>query len=180
MRFADIKKNDINLEDFKSPLGFEDYLVSKEGLIYSLKRNKLMKPFKDSKGYLQIHLFQNGKRVSMKVHILVAKLFVDNPYNKPCVNHLDGDKSNPHYLNLEWCTHKENTQHALAHELKHTFANNLKDEVAVCQYTKDGELIQRFDSMQQASKLTNTPQPNISKVCKGERKTANSFIWRYE
>lgn len=179
MRYADIKPCDINLDDFKSPLGFNDYLISKRGEIFSLKSNRLLKPFKDSKGYLQIHLFNNGKRISKKVHILVAELFVPNPFNKPCVNHLDGNKSNPNYTNLEWCTHKENTAHALQNGLKTIFANNLNEEVSVAQYSKQGELLHTYSSMSEASKLTGTSQPNISKVCRGIRKTANNFIWRY-
>lgn len=179
MRYADIKKNDINLEDFKSPLGFSDYVVNKYGLIYSFKTNKYLKPYKDSKGYLQIQLVNDlGDKVSKKIHILVAELYVDNPLNKPCVNHLDGNKQNPIYTNLEWCTYKENTHHALKTGLKKTFANNLNEKVAVGQYTKEGVLIKIFDSMQKASKETNTPQSNISKVCSGERNTANNYIWR--
>ena len=59
-----------------------------------------------------VMLTKTGRKRGIRVHQLVAHEFVDNPENKKTVNHKDGNKSNNHYLNLEWCTQKENNQHA--------------------------------------------------------------------
>ena len=62
-------------------------------------------------GYAHVQLHKNGKVKSMRVHRLVALSFIPNIHNKPHVNHIDGDKLNNHYSNLEWCTASENELH---------------------------------------------------------------------
>ena len=64
-------------------------------------------------GYLRVWLWNDkGERKKIFVHRLVAMCFIDNPDNKPEVNHIDGDKQNNRVDNLEWCTTTENCQHA--------------------------------------------------------------------
>ena len=66
--------------------------------------------------FCKLGLFNGYEVVSInhkkyKVHRLVAQAFLPNPENKPCVNHIDGNKQNNHYKNLEWVTHAENMEH---------------------------------------------------------------------
>ena len=63
-------------------------------------------------GYFSVILCDGKTQKNVFVHRLVAECFVPNPENKPIVNHIDGNKSNPHFSNLEWCTQKENVRHA--------------------------------------------------------------------
>ena len=63
-----------------------------------------MIPKKDKDGYLNIGL-RNGKgRFFRRVHQLVAKAFIENPNNYEVINHIDGNRTNNHFTNLEWCT----------------------------------------------------------------------------
>ncbi len=71
---------------------------------------KYIKPVKHPKGYMKVGL---GKEGSEYVHRLVAVAFVENPDNKPHVNHKDGNKENNLYINLEWCTPIENNNHCV-------------------------------------------------------------------
>jgi HNH endonuclease len=95
-----------------SPIRPDLYIISNYGNIKNIKSNLLLGNRVDSHGYRHISIRIGDKYKNIKLHRLVAMLFIDNPENKPCVNHKDGVKLNNHYSNLEWCTKRENNQHA--------------------------------------------------------------------
>lgn len=72
-----------------------------------------MKPQLRNK-YLSVNLSIKGKQKRFNIHRLVATLFLENAGNKPCVNHIDGDKTNNSCTNLEWVTYSENAKHAFS------------------------------------------------------------------
>ena len=94
-------------------LSLSDYEITQNGDIINKRNGRKIKPQKNDKGYLRVSI--GGKL--MFVHRLVAEKYVPNPNNKPQVNHIDGNKLNNNYTNLEWTTNKENRQHALTHNL---------------------------------------------------------------
>lgn len=110
---------------WKEIIGYEDrYMVSNTGIVKSIDRYVLNKltgnlNFKKSRelyskhksGYSQVTLMKDGKPKIYKVHRLVAIHFISNPKNKKFVNHKDGNRSNNHVDNLEWCTQWENNTH---------------------------------------------------------------------
>lgn len=82
-------------------------------------------------GYKQIQSRLNGSRHTYMIHRLVALAFIPNPDSKPDVNHIDGNKANNHFSNLEWVTKSENTQHSLKHlKIKpgRPITKNIRDE----------------------------------------------------
>lgn len=101
-------------EVFKPIVGFTDYYISNLGNVVSCKRKYpiVMKPKLDRYGYKCVCLRKDGKNVHFTVHRLVAITFISNKLNKPCVNHIDGNKLNNTVSNLEWVTVAENTKHA--------------------------------------------------------------------
>ena len=110
----------------------DDYLISNKGRIKN-KNGEI------SQGRLQngYNIGYIGKNITRKlVHILVAKLFIPNTENKPCVNHKDGNKTNNCITNLEWNTYSENTQHAFdtnlnSHGIKIKVTNTITNEVKI-------------------------------------------------
>ena len=91
-----------------------DYYVTETGEVFSGKQNKLkqLKPG-NTRGYLMVGLMIEGKkRIYKLIHRLVGETFIPNPENYPQINHIDGNKSNNHVTNLEWCTSSHNVRHS--------------------------------------------------------------------
>ena len=102
---------------------FHNYLVYEDGRVYSEKSNRFLKPDLNS-GYAVVTLFNSGDKLRETVHRIVAKLFCDNSGGFDVVNHIDGNKLNNHYTNLEWCTQRHNNIHAIQTGLRNVSLSN--------------------------------------------------------
>lgn len=108
----------------------DDYEITKDGKVYNKKWGRYVKPQPNGAGYLRVHIA--GKMYF--VHRLVAEKYVPNPYNKPQVNHKDGNHLNNNSDNLEWVTNRENSIHALKNGLmwieeKHPMSKLKREDV---------------------------------------------------
>jgi len=96
-----------NLGRIKSFYTYKNHRIYKNSV-----KKRIMMQFFNNKKYLNCHLSNTHKSKFVKVHRLVAKAFIQNPENKPEVNHKDGVKWNNVLDNLEWSTTAENVQHS--------------------------------------------------------------------
>lgn len=77
-----------------------------------VKPERILKLYVNHNGYYVTNLTLNGKHKPYLLHRIMAKAFIPNRENKPCINHKDGIKTNNELCNLEWCTRAENNAHA--------------------------------------------------------------------
>lgn len=117
---------------FKPITNYEnEYLINEYGQVFSLISNKLLTINIDDNGYCYVILYKNSQRKLKRIHRLVAEEFIiKNDINKNEVNHIDGNKSNNFYKNLEWCTRSENMIHAYKNNLevyKYHYSNPWKN-----------------------------------------------------
>lgn len=166
------------------------YQVSNFGNVRSLNYNNNKKTKEIAKkshknGYLTVVLCKNAEKKNKSIHRLVALAFIPNPNNYPCVNHIDARKENNNVENLEWCTYKQNTAHAIKCGLLNpnfmlgvTGAKN-KLSKKIVQYDLQGNIVNRWDCISDAARFYGVRPGNINNCLRGRNKTYKGYIWRY-
>ena len=187
------------MEIWKDVVGYEGiYQVSSAGRIKALAnrsrtthRKEHILSQSDCRGYKHVALCKNGKMHSYQVHRIVALAFLDKPIGKDFIDHINTIKSDNRVENLRWCTEKENNNNPLTKKNRSESKKGIKNPnfgkpiphpiktLSVLQFSLDGELLNKYESVKDAGTQTGTTAGNISRVCKGERETAGGFRWSY-
>ena len=153
--------------------GYEGkYAITKDGQVWSHKREKFLKPETTNCGYLRVGLSKDGALKHYSLHRLVAEAYLPNPNNLPQVNHKDHDRTNNNVENLEWCTQEYNNAYSNCVE---AMAATHKKKVK--QLSKSGELLKVWDSCADAEKALKIK--NIYRGANGTRKTVGGYRWEY-
>ena len=155
------------------------YQISNYGNVRSLKKDAFLMKGGYLKGYKIINLWKNGTGKMFRVHRLVAAAFIPNPENKPCIDHIDGNRTNNHADNLRWVTAKENSNN---YNAPNTYKGKKinKGGKAVLQYDLEGNFIKEWVTTMEIQRQLNYHRSNISNCCNGLVKTAYNYIWRYK
>lgn len=159
------------------------YQVSNLGRVKSFWHNKefILTQLKSSRGYLKVCLCKNKKKRQFFTHRLVAFMFILNPENKPFVNHINGIKDDPTIDNLEWCTYKENNQHAFKTGLNKGRRSKYNPcSKKVLQYDLQGNFIREWDCTMDIQRELKIGNSLISACCKGLYKQTHNYIWKYK
>ena len=99
-------------EEWRSITGYINYQVSNIGRVRNVKKGRIFHQSIDTNGYCYVKLRDGSKPTNCRVQRLVAKEFLDNPQNKPFVDHIDRNKLNNCINNLRWVTNQENQMNA--------------------------------------------------------------------
>ena len=175
------------------------YKVSNLGRILSLNyRNtgkpKLRNPVERKDGYFQVQLWKNGEYKTCLVHRLVAETFLENPENKPEVNHkIEGDEGkkinmvifnkdgtvNKEKTTIEWVTREENNNYGTHNERMAKTKTNGKQSKPVLQFTLDGEFVREWPSTMECGR-NGFYSSHVTECCNGKRKTYKGFRFMYK
>lgn len=184
---------------------YSGYFVTSDGRVFN-KNGKELFQSREKKGYCKVHLFVNGKRINAWVHRLVATAFIPNPLELPQINHKDENPSNNCVDNLEWCTAKYNSNYGkhnanvssankgrvISEEQRAKISESRKgkepkeatkaaaiiNSKAVSQFL-DGSFIADYPSAHEAGRLTGIHFSHISECCRGNRRTAGGYQWKF-
>lgn len=157
---------------------YENYLITKDGLVFNTKLNKYLKIQTDRYGYKIVQLYKNGIPKKFSIHRLIAIQYIINPYNKPEVNHINGIKSDNRLENLEWVTKSENGLHAYKIGLSNISELNKKMVRAkVTKVVLDTESGIFYDSLTDLCNHLNLKYSKMRDMLSNRTKNKSKFIY---
>lgn len=148
------------------------------------KLTPILRKMSNYLSYYQVNLVDKQKTKTTHIHRLVAEAFIDNPDNKPQVNHKDGNGLNNNVSNLEWVTQSENTTHAyrVLGRVPSTlgkFGESSPKARAVIQLSLSGDFIKRWGSGSEAVRGGGFDSGSITRCCQGVYSSHKNYKWRY-
>lgn len=163
-------------EEWKDIGGYEGiYQISNLGRVRN-SRNMILKPNESQHGYLKVNLHKECKRKTIHVHRLVAMAFIDNPNGYSEVNHIDEDKRNNNYCNLEWVSRLYNTGYGDRPRKVGRWAK-ANGGNTIYQHDRNNVLIREFRSLREAEKITGFCRQIISKHL-NTGVSYKGFLWK--
>ena len=149
------------------------YQISNKGRVKRLYKasERILKLHDNGRGYLRVALTKESSLKFIMIHRLVAQAFIPNPNNLPEINHRDENKKNNCVENLEWCDRVYNINYGTRNE---------RASRKILQYSKSGEFIKEWPSALEVERVLDINNSHIIQCCKGKRKSAGGFIWRYK
>ncbi len=138
---------------------------------------RVLKPKKHNKGYLQIQLIKGRKNKTFTIHRLVAEAFIPNPDKLPYVNHKDENKQNNNVNNLEWCSSSYNALYSMNlhpdRKRKPTYYQKIN------QLDLNGNVVRTWENARSIFIQTGMSDWSIAECCRGKRHTAYGYKWQY-
>lgn len=150
-----------------------------------LRRGRVLKQGNGRKGYKIVVLQRDGQKRTMYTHRIIAMTFVENPYNKPCIDHINGVCTDNRAENLRWCTQKENinnpnTVYKNLDTLKQNALTNCKAKT-ILQLDKDSlEVIQEILPKSSYFKDMGYVRAYITSACRNHKKNAYGYKWAFK
>lgn len=161
------------MELWKNIDNFPNYQISNYGRVKNID-GRILKPSKDKNGYLMVNMLTNTGYKTKRIHRLVAEAFIPNLNNYKEVNHIDENKENNCFSNLEWCSHKYNSNYGTRNK---RISNNMNKKIG--QYDMNNNLVKIYESIKEANRQTGISNAGISYSANNIRKNAGGYIWHF-
>ena len=142
-------------------------------------KGRILKPGKDSKGYLFVNLIIDKVSKLERVHRLVARAFVKGWFDGAVVNHKDENRQNNQADNLEWVTFADNLNYGTARQRSTEGHGNSRP---VEQVSDDGDILNTYPSIEECARQTGYSPRHVNRCCNDypKRKTAKGYYLRFK